>query len=296
MKQSTDTILMIRPSNFHFNEQTAEDNLYQNKTLLDVETVNNRALKEFDNFVEILKNEGINVKIFQDTDFPDTPDSIFPNNWFSTHNGKLVIYPMYAENRRLEVSKFKKKLIDLYQPFEIIDYSSFTNENLFLEGTGAIVLDRINKIAYSSLSQRSDKVLFEKFSKELSFTPFSFISKQLGVEVYHTNVIMSITSDFAIIALELVLEEYRNELKKILEKNKKVIELSGKQVLHFAGNCIELKGKDSNILILSDTAYQSLTSNQISILEEKLKLIPVDITTIQKHGGGSVRCMIAELF
>lgn len=296
MKQSTNRILMIKPSNFYFNYQTAEDNLYQNEPKLERDIIQERALKEFENLVNIIEGEGVKVEIFEDNGSPMTPDSIFPNNWFSTHDGTLVLYSMYAENRRFEVDKFKDKLKALYDPKETIDFTDAVDDNLFLEGTGAIVLDRVNRVAYSSLSQRSSIELFEDFCDLLGFKAVSFVSSHLGAEVYHTNVIMSITTDFAIIAMELVEEKYRKKLREELSKNHEIIELSGEQILQFAGNCLELQGKYGKILILSETAYESLTDTQVSKLEEKLKLVTADIDTIQRLGGGSVRCMIAEIF
>lgn len=297
MKQSTNNVLMIKPVNFYYNQETAYDNQYQNKTDLTQDEIQIKALNEFNNLVKVLENEGINVNIFEDTTTPYTPDSIFPNNWFSTHDGTLIIYPMYAQNRQKEVNKFKLKLIDLYNPIQVFDFTKYAiNKEAYLEGTGAMVLDRVNKIAYSTLSQRAYKDLFEKVAKIIDYKPIYFVSHQLGKEIYHTNVLMSITSDFVIIAPNLIDEEYRNFIINELKKNHEIIELNEKQILNFAGNCLELEGKNGKFLIMSKTAYNSLSDKQISKIEEKLKIINVDISTIENLGGGSVRCMIAELF
>lgn len=293
--QSTNRIIMIKPSSFFYNKQTAEDNKYQNKPNLEEDIVQSIALKEFNVMVERLRKHGINVEVFNDTPEPFTPDSIFPNNWFSTHDGKLILYPMFAENRRLEINKFKDKLIDLYKPTEIIDLTHYTNDNKFLESTGAMVLDRVNKIIYSSLSQRADEELVEKISKEIGFDYIVFHSSQHGHPIYHTNVMMAITTNFAFVASDLI-EDNKELVMENLKKTHQVIELSGDQIIHFAGNVLELSGKDGEFIMMSDSAYRVLTSEQKETIKSKTKIVHTDVSTIEKIGGGSVRCMMAEIF
>ncbi|QNM15915.1 citrulline utilization hydrolase CtlX [Fusobacterium hominis] len=301
-KQITNSILMVRPIKFNFNEETAVNNHYQHKNDIKVEEIQNKALKEFDDFVNLLKQKGINVHVIEDTPLPPTPDSIFPNNWFSTHEDKkLVIYPMFAKNRRMEIVKFKNKLIDIVgeKNIEIIDYSEKVKDMIFLEGTGSIVLDRTNKKAYCSLSPRSDKNLFLKFCNDLGYKPVTFTSYQDGNEIYHTNVMMGIGESKAIICLDCI--EDINERKKVIdelkENNKEIIEISLEQVKYFLGNVLEVEGKDSKrYIVISKTAYNSMTKEQIKKIEKDTEIICADVSTIEYYGGGSVRCMLGEIF
>ena len=301
-KQITNSILMIRPIKFNFNEETAVNNHYQHKNNIKVEAIQTRALKEFDAFANLLKQKGVNVHVIEDTLLPPTPDSIFPNNWFSTHEyKKLVIYPMFAKNRRMEIAKFKNKLIDIVgeKNIEIIDYSEKAKDGIFLEGTGSIVLDRKNKKAYCSLSPRSDKNLFLEFCNDLGYKPVSFTSYQDGNEIYHTNVMMGIGENKAIICLDCI--EDSDERKKVIdelkENNKEIIEISLEQVKHFLGNVLEVEGKDNKrYIVISQTAYNSLTKEQIRAIEKDTDIICADVSTIEYYGGGSVRCMLGEIF
>lgn len=291
--QSTSEVLMIEPIRFNYNKQTSIDNLYQNETELNDETIQLLALNEFNNFVKILLEKGVKVNVLKDTLTPYTPDSIFPNNWFSTHNGDLVIYSMFTKNRRNEIDKFKDELLEIYNPSNIIDLSK---QDVVLEGTGAIVFDRKNKKSYCSLSKRADKKLFEDISLKLGYTPFSFISKQMGKEIYHTNVMMSVTSDFAFVAKDLIEEEYNDNIISELLKTHEVIELNGEQILNFSGNILELQGEQGKFIIMSRTAFSALTKEQIKRIEIKLPITIVEIGIIEQLGGGSARCMIAEIF
>ncbi|MFL8906345.1 citrulline utilization hydrolase CtlX [Helcococcus kunzii] len=294
--QSTNEVLMVQPIRFNYNKQTSLDNLYQNESELNDDDIQILALNEFDNFVNILLEKGVKVDVVKDTIDPYTPDSIFPNNWFSTHNGDLVIYPMLTENRFEEIKKFRDELIEIYKPSNIIDLSSKSTEDIVLEGTGAIVFDRENKKAYCSLSKRSDRNLFEEVCDKLGYKAFPFVSHQMGKEIYHTNVMMSITSDFAFIAEDLIDEEYRQTIISELSKTHEVIALSGAQILNFSGNVLELKGEEGKFLTMSTSAYDAFTKEQIEKIETKLPIVTVEIDTIEQLGGGSARCMMAEIF
>lgn len=304
MKHSTNEVIMIRPASFQFNAQTAVNNLYQNNDNRPPESVQEDALKEFDALVSKLETKGIKVNVFQDTPDPSTPDSIFPNNWFSTHeNGNNVIYPMYAENRQSEVDKFIDNVIELgkmkSKKASLVDYRSYIEKKQFLEGTGSIVLDRENKIAYCVLSPRSDKELFLKFCEDNEFEPVAFNAYQEDIPVYHTNVIMGVGKENVIICLDSITDEKERNMVvgKIEEFGKQVIDISLEQVKLFLGNTLELVGEKGNrVIAMSTTAYKSLTPEQKSKIEESAEILHSDISTIEFYGGGSVRCMIAELF
>lgn len=297
MKQSTNKVLMIKPVNFNFNQETANDNLYQNRSNENDYEIQSKALEEFTNFINTLKSNGVEVIIFEDNQYPFTPDSIFPNNWFSTHNGILCIYPMYAKNRREEILKFKNKLIKKYSPIQILDFSKYAyQKSKFLEGTGAVVFDRIHKRAFCSLSKRADKQLFLSLCKSLNYNGFTFHSQHLGAEIYHTNVLMSICSDFVFICKDLIDKNDRYSIITELSKYHEIIELSPKQILSFSGNVLELEGKNGKFIIMSNTAYNCLTKKQKQIITSKIPIVSVQINTIEKIGGGSARCMIGEIF
>ncbi|WP_410208905.1 citrulline utilization hydrolase CtlX [Fusobacterium sp.] len=300
--QVTDKIVMVRPVQFKFNAQTAVNNHYQHQDGQSLEEVQKKALDEFDNFVNQLRNKGVTVEIIDDTLDPSTPDSIFPNNWFSTHqNGKVVLYPMYALNRRMELIKFKERLLEIARKkgTVVIDYSDRAEKNIFLEGTGSIVLDRKNKKAYCSLSPRSDKNLFEEFCKDVGFKPVTFTSYQDGNKIYHTNVMMGIGENKVIICLDCITD--KNEREKVVyelkEGNKEIIEISLEQVKHFLGNVLEVKGTNGKrYIVISKTAYDSMTDDQIKRIEKDTEIICADVSTIEYYGGGSVRCMLGEIF
>lgn len=293
MNQSTNKVVMIRPVKFNYNASTAVDNVYQKRSQLQSKLIQEKALAEFEGLRKCLEEEGIKVKVFDDTLEPATPDSIFPNNWFSTHEGIVCLYPMYVQNRRLEVAKFSQLLKDYYQADNILD---FTGESEVVEGTGAIIFDRVNKRAFTSLSKRSNKGLFEKISNSLGYKPYSFKSSQFGKEIYHTNVMMSITSDFIFVASQLIDEEYRQGILDELARYHRIIELSSEQIVNFAGNLLELEGRNGKFLIMSDRAYNSLSQVQKETIEAKLRIRHVPVNTIEDLGGGSVRCMLAEIF
>jgi len=305
MKQSTNSILMIRPNNFGYNEETALDNHYQNQGSLEMDS-NENAQKEFDNMVFNLRQNGISVYVFQDDDINYTPDSIFPNNWISFHeNGDVGLYPMYAENRRLErrpeVIKFLED--EGFNIDNIVDYSSAESENKFLEGTGSMILDRENRIAYCSISKRSNEDLFIEFCEDFEFTPVLFNSYQsVGdkrLPIYHTNVMMCVATNYVVICLDSIddKKQRKNVSNFINESGKKLIEISENQVESFAGNMLELlNDKGDSILVMSKSAENSLSEIQKNSIKKYSKIISSNINTIEVCGGGSARCMMAEIF
>lgn len=307
MKQTTNSILMIRPVAFRMNEQTAVNNYYQ-KVLdgLSPSTVNDKAQQEFDAFVQKLRLVGVDVTVVDDILNPDTPDSIFPNNWISFHeNGDVALYPMFAENRRLER---REDILDILEEKgfvinNIMDYTSAEEDGFFLEGTGSLVLDRENGKAYCALSPRADEELFIEFCEDFEFTPVIFEAFQtVGKDrklIYHTNVMMCLAETFAVICADCI--DDKKERKMVLESlrgdEKEVILITEDQVNNFAGNMLEVKGTDDRrYLVMSASAHQSLTKKQIAQLEEHVTILSSSLDTIEACGGGSARCMMAEIF
>lgn len=301
MSQSTSHILMIRPVNFGFNEETAESNAFQQQDRTAGESVQEKALTEFNNFVTVLKNNGVDVIVVDDTPAPYTPDSIFPNNWVSFHaDGNIFLYPMQAENRRLERREdIINGLEDQFKVHHIVDLSRFEDEGKFLEGTGSMVLDRVNKIAYACLSPRTDRNVLDMFCQQTNYTAICFDAvDEKGKAIYHTNVMMCIGSKFAVICLDSVPNPHEKIIltTSVKTNGKGLIEISFEQMNHFAGNMLEVQNKDGETLIvLSKTAYKSLNEDQKNILTKFGKLLFSDISTIEKNGGGSARCMMAEV-
>lgn len=307
MQQTTNTILMIRPINFRMNEQTAVNNYYQ-KVLDNLlpDTVNAKAQQEFDAYVNKLRAIGVNVLVVSDSDDFDTPDSIFPNNWISFHeNGNIGLYPMFAENRRLE--RREDVLVELEnQGFEInqiVDYTSAEEEQVFLEGTGSLLLDRENRIAYCALSPRADEDLFIEFCEDFEFTPVVFTAFQTvnntRKAIYHTNVMMCLAETFAVICLDCIddKKERKNVVKHLKDTGKEIITITEDQVNNFAGNMLQVKGQnDERFLIMSQAAYDSLSQSQIKTIEKHCKILSSSLDTIEACGGGSARCMMAEVF
>ena len=307
MRQITDTILMVRPVNFRMNEQTAVNNYYQ-MDLEDVspEAVQSRALKEFDEFVRKLRSEGIQVIVFQDTKNPDTPDSIFPNNWISFHeNGDVVLYPMFAENRRLERDE---RVLDLLEKegfiiHNIIDYTSAEIENVFLEGTGSLILDRQHSKAYCALSPRANEDLLIEFCEDFDYEPVIFHANQSvngeRLAIYHTNVMMCLGEKFSVICLNSIDDksERKNVVKHLKAGGKEVIDITEEQLGNFAGNMLQVaNNKGKKFVIMSLAALESLTKNQIKSIEKHGEIISSSLDTIETCGGGSARCMMAEVF
>lgn len=303
-RYKTNKVLMVRPVAFGFNEETAVNNHYQKKGNLSNYEIQEKALFEFDEMVSKLKNIGIDVKILQDTKTPHTPDSIFPNNWFSTHSDNTVIlYPMFAKNRRLERREDLYDIFENINEIKTLDYSQLENEGVFLEGTGSLVLDRKNKKAYCSLSERADERLLNIFCDDMGYKKIDFRSYQTVDTkrklIYHTNVMMSIAENYAILCADAIdnKEERQKVIDELKANKKEIVYISEEQVENFLGNAIELKNKDGvSILVMSSTAYNILTEKQKNIIEKYSVILPVDVKTIEKYGGGSARCMIAELF
>jgi hypothetical protein len=298
--QTTSTILMIRPVNFGFNEQTAGSNAFQNRNT-EQQQVQDKALKEFDNLVTVLQENGIEVIVIDDTAEPHTPDSIFPNNWVSFHqDGNVFLYPMMAENRRLERREdIIMQLEDEFKVKHIIDLSRFEHENKFLEGTGSMVLDRGNKIAYACLSPRTNQEVLDLFCAQSGYKSVLFQAvDENGMDIYHTNVLMCIGDKFAVICLDSIndQQEKAEVTASLKSTHKEIVAISFTQMNQFAGNMLELKNKDGeSLLVMSQSAYQSLNSHQKTTLQKYCKLLYANIHTIESNGGGSARCMIAEV-
>ena len=307
MNQTTNSILMIRPVAFRMNEQTAVNNYYQ-KVLENVSpaNVNAKAQAEFDALVQKLRLVGVNVIVVDDTLNPDTPDSIFPNNWISFHeNGDVVLYPMFAENRRPER---REDILDHLEDEgfvinEIMDYTSAEEDGFYLEGTGSLLLDRENGKAYCALSPRADEELFIEFCEDFEFSPILFEAFQTvnGERklIYHTNVMMCLGETFAVICADCI--DDKKERKMVLDSlrgdDKEIILITEAQVNNFAGNMLEVKGKDERrYLVMSKSAHQSLTKKQIAQIEEHVTILSSSLDTIEACGGGSARCMLAEIF
>ncbi|WP_308992989.1 arginine deiminase-related protein [Mariniflexile litorale] len=307
MEQTTNTILMIRPINFRMNEQTAVNNYYQ-KVIDNVlpQTVNAKAQQEFDMHVEKLRSIGVNVIVVNDTSEFDTPDSVFPNNWVSFHeNGDVGLYPMFAENRRLERSEDVLEAVEQagFVINNIVDYTDAEEESVFLEGTGSVLLDRTNHKAYCALSPRADEDLFIEFCEDFEYTPVVFTANQTmngeRKAIYHTNVMMCIGETFAVICLSSIddKKERKSVISHLKEDGKEIIEITEAQVNNFAGNMLQVKGaNDERYLVMSQVAYDSLTANQIERLKKHSHILSSSLDTIEACGGGSARCMMAEVF
>ncbi len=306
MQQTTNTILMIRPINFRKNEQTAVNNYYQEDLDLKNSTSISKAQNEFDAYVDKLRSFGVEVIVVSDTEKFDTPDSIFPNNWISFHqDGTVGLYPMFAENRRLErredvLDELEKKGFIIEN---VVDYTSAEEEEVFLEGTGSMILDRVNKKAYCAISPRADEELFIEFCEDFEYTPVVFTANQTVNDqrkaIYHTNVMMCVAETFAVICLASIDDkaERKNVLKHLKEDGKKVIDITEEQVTNFAGNMLQVKGvNDELFLVMSQAAHDCLTQSQIAQINNHCKIISSSLETIETCGGGSARCMMAEVF
>lgn len=291
---------MVRPALFAYNEETATNNYFQSKTAHS--NLNERALQEFDDFVNILRSNKIDVIVVQDSIDPHTPDSIFPNNWFSTHSsGELILYPMFAENRRDE--RKKKVLNTLEEHFnahKVIDLTEWENKNRFLEGTGSLILDHKNRIVYACRSERTDDIVFEDFYTKMNFEPQLFNAYDENEKIiYHTNIMLSIGEKHAIICAESIFDQNRRAqvINSLKVSKKEIIEISFEQMRSFCANILEVLNVDNEpCLIMSETAKKSYTYEQRKKLEKYCKLISTPLNIIEETGGGSARCMIAEIF
>lgn len=307
MNQTTNTILMVRPIAFRMNEQTAINNYYQ-KVIdgLTPETVNQRAQEEFDAFVQKLRMVGVNVIVVQDTKNPDTPDSLFPNNWISFHeNGDVALYPMFAVNRRAER---REDILDLLEEKgflieNVVDYTDAEDDDIFLEGTGSLLLDRVHGKAYCALSPRADEELLIEFCEDFDLGPVIFSAYQDvdGVRelIYHTNVMMCLGETFAVICADSIddKQERNNVLDNLKQDGKEIILITEEQVNNFAGNMLEIKGKDDKrYVVMSEAARKSLRKDQVEALEKHATILSSSLDTIEACGGGSARCMMAEVF
>ncbi len=304
--QITNTILMIRPVSFRMNEQTAVNNYFMEDVDMKNQEINQKAQEEFDAFVSVLKNKGVNVIVVQDTKEPDTPDSVFPNNWISFHaNGTVGVYPMFAENRRNERRDDIFEILEQngFKINDVVDYTSAEEEELFLEGTGSILIDRVNKKAYCALSERADEELFIEFCEDFDFFPVIFTANQSvdgkRLPIYHTNVMMALAETFVVICSDTIddKKERKNVLEHLKKDGKEVIVITEQQMHQFAGNMLQVMGSDDKrYMVMSSAAYHSLTTKQIAQIENHCAILHSSLHTIETCGGGSARCMMAEVF
>lgn len=306
MKQYSSHLLMVRPSSFRMNEQTAVNNYFQSNSELGPEAIVQEARVKFDAMVTALRGAGVEVVVFDEPEGSDTPDALFPNNWISMHADKRVaLYPMYAENRREER---REEVLDLlekegFQIEEIVDYTSAEEEGFFLEGTGSMILDHINRIAYCALSERADEELFIEFCEDFEYTPCTFNAYQSvndqRLRIYHTNVMMCVADRYAVVCLECIddaseRKQLKNQLK---DSGKTIVAITEDQMHQFAGNMLQVGDQDGTpILVMSDTAYNSLRPDQLRLLESFNPIIHPELNLIEQCGGGSARCMMAEIF
>ena len=294
--QCTSAVLMIRPASFGYNEETAANNVYQQKPgNSDSGIIQQQALVEFDAFAQKLSEAGVRVIIVPDTPEPPKPDALFPNNWISFHeDGTVLLYPMYAKSRRAERRNDILETLEKQHGFRIInliDITNFEKEGEFLEGTGSLVLDRVNRIAYASLSERTTPELVQEFCSQLNYKAVLFKAIVNEVPVYHTNVVLSVCDKFVVICLDYISSQTQKEelLNTFLSTQKEVLTISAKQASCFAGNMLELKSKEAeSLLVMSTTAYKSLDTEQISFLGKQCKIIHSPLDTIEKYGGGNV--------
>ena len=313
--QTTNRVLMVRPVRFSFNEETAANNAFQQKSESQEAAleVQRQAVSEFDGYVELLRKNGIDVEVLQDTPNPFTPDSIFPNNCFSTHVAEecgedavptLVLYPMFAHNRQLERTKLLAQSNTLASlnghSASVVDLTHWERQGKCLEGTGSLVLDREHRMAFACVSPRTDADVMDEWARRLGYDYFLFHSEdEAGMAVYHTNVVMHIGTRFAIVCLDSVKDAVeRHQLGEHLAAcGKQVVPITFAQMHHFAGNMLELHNtQGEHLLVMSQTALASLMPEQVALLQEDVRIVAPDIAAIEKAGGGSARCMIAELF
>lgn len=300
IEQSAQAVVMIRPCRFYPNPETASDNAFQREApATDANGISKAAQSEFDQAVELLRGAGVTVHVFDDTPSPEKPDAVFPNNWFSTHpDGRVALYPMYSPTRRNERRRdVIDELAKSYRITALVDYSSSEQRGLHLEGTGSLVLDYVDRVAYVSLSKRSDRALVERFCQDFDFAPMLFESvSDDGRPIYHTNVMMCIGSAFALIGLEMIADSGQRETvrRRLEASGKKVIELDRAQIANFAANALELRNDSEKLLVLSSRAAAVLTAEQRREIERHARLLPLALPTIEM-AGGSARCMLAAV-
>ncbi|MEG3755457.1 citrulline utilization hydrolase CtlX [Psychromonas arctica] len=298
--QSPNAVVMICPWNFYSNPETSRDNAFQNITNNDDKDISGLAKKEFDSMVDKLESNGVRVHVFNDYGEKETPDSVFPNNWLSTHSGgNIAIHSMYSPSRRRERRNDVIELLKSeYRVQSVIDFSGLEYDDIFLEGTGAMVLDHIERVAYTAKSNRANDICLERFCTTFGYEPMAFESADKnGTPIYHTNVMMAIGTDYAMVCLNMIVDlDRRAEIKLRLEESgREVIDLSFEQIDQFAGNALELTNRDGkSVLALSQKAYDVLTAEQMATIEKSATLLPISIPTIEL-AGGSVRCMLAGI-
>lgn len=306
MQQITDTILMIRPMSFRANELTAVNNYFQKDLDMSGEKINDLAQAEFDAFVGKLRNVGVNVVVVDDIRENDTPDAVFPNNWISFHaNGDIALYPMFAENRRRERREDVLTALEEkgYRIENIIDYTPAEDEGFFLEGTGSLLLDRVNKNAFCALSDRASEDLVIEFCEDFEYNPVIFTANQTvegkRMAIYHTNVMMCLGEKIAVICLSSIddKKERKNVVAHLKESGKEIVDITEAQMHQFAGNMLQVKNKDGKkYMVMSGAAHRSLSAEQIATIEKYSEILSSDLEIIETCGGGSARCMMAEVF
>ncbi len=302
MNHFSSHILMVYPKNFRSNELTLEDNTFQmNASNLSSNEVKDKAVEEFELLHNKIQSQGVKVTIFKDNRDVDTPDAVFPNNWISFHkDNKAIIYPMFAKNRRLERTELAIECLNNHGKNISIgyDYSNFESNKMFLEGTGSLVLDRLNKIAYCSLSQRSNEELVNRFCIDMGYNSVFFKSYHLDKPIYHTNVVLSICNKFSIVCLESIIDkkERQSVIDSLISTGLEIIDISISQMSSFGANCIQLNGKSGPILVMSSRAFNSFEDNQLDIIQKNTQIIHSSLENIENNSGGSARCMIAEVF
>jgi hypothetical protein len=304
--QTSATIIMVRPANFGFNPETAENNFYQKQDSRSQDEIRQLARAEFDGFVALLRDQGVNVLVIEDSETPVKTDAVFPNNWFSTHpDGKLILYPMYSPNRRWERRKdIIEQLMHLgFQVNEILDLSFFEESGQFLEGTGSMVMDHQTKVIYACYSERTHPVPLDYVAKILGYSFLGFEAAQeidgQITQIYHTNVMMHVGTDLAVVCLDSIpkLADRRKVQESLTKSGKKLIPITAKQKFNFAGNMLEVSNDGGEkFTVMSQAALDSLNVGQIQQIEKYTTIISPSIPTIEKLGGGSARCMMAEIF
>ena len=302
MNHFSSHILMVYPKNFRSNVLTIDDNTFQKSSSnLSNNEIKNKAVAEFELLNNKIQSQGIKVTVFKDSRNVDTPDAVFPNNWISFHkDNKAITYPMFAKNRRLERTPLVIECLNNYGKNISInyDYSNFENDNLFLEGTGSLVLDRLNKIAYCSLSQRSNEELVNRFCIDMGYNPVVFKSYHQNKPIYHTNVLLSICNKFSVVCLESIIDKKERLSVKdsLISSGLEIIDIDINQMSSFGANCIQLNGNKGPVLVMSSKAYNSFANNQLDIIQKNTQIIHSSLENIENNSGGSARCMIAEVF
>ncbi|MFN7279466.1 MAG: citrulline utilization hydrolase CtlX [bacterium] len=298
--QTTNHLLMIRPCQFDYNEETAVNNAFQAPT--SDSDIQSRALDEFNRMADLLESNDIDLLVVDDSPVPPTPDAIFPNNWVSFHsNGTAILYPMFAPSRRRErKSGVLERVREVFKIRHILNLSDYEKQDMFLEGTGSMVLDRVNHVAYACLSRRTNRKVLDEFCRKMSYKPVVFeASDHFGQPIYHTNVMMSVGDKFAVICLDSRRKEQERERvrKELTKVQKEIIEIDERQMAGFAGNILQVRNrKGDRFIIMSSSAHAAFRPEQLAALSRHGKILHSDIPTIEINGGGSARCMIAEIF